>query len=464
MAGRCGAGRDPILPCLRQSRRIRSEKALILTRILRPIRSNSMNRFTIQDLRFRNKVLILVLTSGFLLLISTLLVHAQEAFVGPGGCTTKEECRAYCDEDVNKEECLTFAVNNDLMSQEEADRARKFLNETGPGGCKGEECRTYCEDVSHREECLNFAVEKGFIGREEAERMRKFAAIESEGGPGGCKREECSAYCEDESHHEECFKFAKEKGLIDEEEIEKFEVGLKIKEKIKSSGGPGGCTSERECHQYCSDASHIEECAVFGAEHTGKSPDEVRRMIEEFKNNKDGFRGPEGFEDRRQEFEERARGMREEFEQRKDVQDGQFEERRQKYEERFKKEFQGQGEFPGQREFPGQQNFPREGISPEEMKRMMGRPEDERMPYDNFRPLMENAPAPAENQTQYENQYPNMMQPSEEGYQQPDTYTTPPSEPDSTGSPQAAPQPTSYDRSKSFIANVISAFLTPFRD
>ncbi|MEK7176000.1 MAG: hypothetical protein AAB695_01330 [Patescibacteria group bacterium] len=347
------------------------------------------------------------------------LVYAQEAFVGPGGCTSKQECRAYCDINANKEECLTFAVENGMMTREEADRARIFLNETGPGGCKGEECRDYCEDAAHREECLNFAVEKGFISAGEAERMRKFQAIEEEGGPGGCKGEECRDYCEDESNREECFEFAKEKGLIGEDEIERFEQGQKILKKVKESGGPGGCTSEKECHQYCSETSHVEECVTFGATQTGRSPEEIRSMLEEFKNFKDRR---EEFEDQREEFEERARRMREEFENRAENKDSQFEDRRSEYEEKFRREFQGQGEFPGQREFPGQNNFP------------------------------------PENQIQYQNQYQNMMPSGEmmspDGYPKPENYEQ----------YQQYQQPTSYDHSRSLLANLISAFLAPFRD
>ena len=155
-----------------------------------------------------------------------------------------------------------------------------------------------------------------------------------------------------------------------------------------------------------------------------------------------------------------------------------------------------------------QGTIPPSGTMPDEMKmRMQQRPEGERMPYDNFRP---------ENQTnpQYHpNQYPNMMPqegmtPSSEDMMRPsegmiqssyptdmqttfpssgemmptmsptsDTTTTfspPPSEtytppiysePTSTSPPpEPAPtSPASYNHSKSFVANLISAFLIPFR-
>ena len=368
-----------------------------------------MNRFKIYDLGFKNNALIFILTSCFLLLASTLLAYAQEAFVGPGDCTTKEECRKYCDEDGHREECLKFAVENGLMTQEEVDKALKYLKQAGPGGCRGEECKTYCEDKSHREECLNFAEEHGFISEEEAARARKFRAIELEGGPGGCKGEECRVYCEEESHHDECFAFAREKGLLQEGEIEDYETGLKIREKIKESGGPGGCTSENECQNYCSNISHVEECVEFGATQTGKSPDEVRRMLEEFERHKErlqnspSFRGFDGagfggFEDRE----------REEFENN----------------EEFKRPEMNQGEF--------QSDF-------------RGYPDMRTMNEEDKRRLME----------EYQSQNPMPTDMPTMFYPESDERSPSPPPPDF--------QPTSYDRSRSLISNVISAFLAPFR-
>lgn len=395
-------------------------------------------------------------------------VNAQETFHGPGGCTNKEECRAYCNEDSHKEECLTFGVQNGLMTQEEADRARKFLNQTGPGGCRGEECKSYCEYKLHREECLKFTEENGLISGEEAARARKFQKIEVEGGPGGCKGEECRTYCEDEAHREECFKFAKENGLIGEEEIKQFETGLKIREKIKESGGPGGCKSEEECHSYCSDVSHVEECVKFGAAHTDKSEAEIEQMLRDFKDMKghmqerkmrgEGFDGPEF---------------------RSDFGDGEFED----------------GEF--QENFhmvpPGERNgrFPQRPPTTEEMERMK---EKYRQNYEQYREQM-----PSENQMMpgsmpqegqmfpedYQNQgtypKPESYQQYEGSYQQypqdyqPQQYQTAPTTPEPTFAPttfesalppppsEPAPQPTSYNHSKSFLANVLSAFLAPFR-
>lgn len=202
---------------------------------------------------------------------------------GPGGCSGRGACEAYCHEENHAEECLNFAEQNDLIPKEEAARARKFLNQTGPGGCRGEACRTYCESPDHAEECIDFGAKQGFIKPEEAERAKKFAKAAQAGGPGGCKGEECRTYCENPEHHEECFNFAKEKGLIRPEEQKQFEQSQRIGEKIKNDGGPGGCRGEGECAKYCSDSSHADECIAFGTKFSGMSAEDVKQKLEEFR-------------------------------------------------------------------------------------------------------------------------------------------------------------------------------------
>lgn len=396
-------------------------------------------------------------------------ITEEEGFQGPGGCTSKEECRMYCDEDSHKKECLTFAVQNGLMTQEETDRAMKYLNQTGPGGCRGDECRQYCSDSSHKEECIIFAVDNGLIQPEDAERFRKFKDIEEKGGPGGCKGEECRSYCEDESHRDECFAFAREHGLIGKEEVKHYESGLKIREKIKTAGGPGGCTSENECREYCSNIDHVEECVAFGAEHTGKSPEEVRSMLEEFKRHRERFQNDQRFGD----FEERGFGEFDDFE-RDRFQEPNFERRGEFHrpegcdsKESCRKiremmvtggsENSGFQERPDagmmneeerrrmMEEYQRQNPMPASTMPPQEYQMPQGYPDGSAYPrLDNYQQYQENY-QPAQYQYQYQ-------------YQEPTTT----SEPTFTPSPSDI-QPTSYNHSRSFLANIISAFLAPFR-
>lgn len=229
--------------------------------------------------------------------------------VGPGGCRG-EDCKNYCENSEHQEECLKFAEDNNLLSKDELELAKEMIGKTGPGGCHGEQCRVYCDNSDHQEECLNFAIENNLIPKEEAERAKKFMKASNEGGPGGCKKEECRAYCETEDHQDECFEFAKSQGLIPEEELRRTEKGMSLSKKAKEIGGPGGCKEEKECREYCSDSSHVEECAAFAVEQGGFSLEEAKTMLKEFtgQHPDSRFKGTEEFkhseEDRFKRFED----------------------------------------------------------------------------------------------------------------------------------------------------------------
>ncbi|MEK7209695.1 MAG: hypothetical protein AAB670_02115, partial [Patescibacteria group bacterium] len=93
-----------------------------------------------------------------------------------------------------------------------------------PGGCKSKaECEAYCEDEGNIEACANFALEAGFMQPEEVEMFRKTGGK----GPGGCKgRDGCEDFCNDPANQEVCFNFASEHGLIPPEELEQMKEGF----------------------------------------------------------------------------------------------------------------------------------------------------------------------------------------------------------------------------------------------
>ncbi len=330
-----------------------------------------------------------------------------------GNCASKDECRTYCDDPGNREQCLNFAVEHGLMSASDAERAREFVNETGPGGCRGEECKDYCEDPAHRDECLDFAVSKGFISSDEAQRIKKFPTsgpggcrgeecrdycdnpdnaeeclsfatdhdlipaegaerarrmlkAMREGGPGGCRSgNECREYCENPANEEQCLAFAEQKGLIPPEDLERAKKGREILQKIETEGGPGGCKGEEACKLYCADPTHTEECVNFAVSHGFMRSDKAREQLERFQRGDfDEYR--ERFEQHRERFEEEFRAKREEFEQRFRERREEFEQKRSEFEQRFRSgefptpnEFPGSsGEFPGRSEFPPPQEFP----------------------------------------------------------------------------------------------------------
>lgn len=234
---------------------------------------------------------------------------------GPGGCRGKEACDAYCSDPANELACIDFAEQNGFISPQEAEIARKMAGKTGPGGCRGRQCKDYCADPAHEEECLQFAKDNGLIPPEEIARIEKFRQVSQEGGPGGCRGRQCQDYCADPAHQEECFNFAKNKGLVNPEDEKRFEVGRKLNEKLKEAGGPGGCRNDGECRQYCSDPSHTEECVAFAASHGGIPAEQARQMLREFTEKRFGPPGEFGPPQDFRRFEEEARRRFEEFRQ-----------------------------------------------------------------------------------------------------------------------------------------------------
>ena len=253
--------------------------------------------------------------------------------VKPPPCKGKQACDEYCSNPNNMEICMNFALEAGFMSEEEKEGAHKMLQAlkkgVKPPACRGrEECDVYCAEESHFEECMKFAEAAGFMSPEEAEMARKTGGK----GPGGCKsKEECQNFCNNPNNQETCFNFAKENGMIPEEDLQKMEqvkqqfkemiqnappevysclesaVGAETMAKLKSgemmppkemgdkmgscfgeyrpqgpgpegnapgaggsmppaggapgTTGPGGCTSQEECQNYC--ASNPEACKNF---------------------------------------------------------------------------------------------------------------------------------------------------------------------------------------------------------
>lgn len=205
---------------------------------------------------------------------------------GPGGCDSEETCRAYCDESSHMLECLEFALENNLVPADEIEEANKVLTAlragaTPPGGCANkEECEAYCDNPDHMDECIDFGLAAGFISSEEAEMIRKTGGQ----GPGGCRgREQCDAYCEDPTHNEECINFAVEYGFMSAEEAEMAK---------KTGGkGPGGCKGKEECETFCDNPDNVEECINFAVEN-GFMPPEEAEQAKKFM--KAGAQGPGG--------------------------------------------------------------------------------------------------------------------------------------------------------------------------
>lgn len=203
-----------------------------------------------------------------------------------GNCETKQACFAYCDDTVHLNACLSFADQHNLMSQGELTKARKFqsVGAVGPGGCTSErQCKTYCENVNNIEECLSFAQQHGFMEEEELAEAKKVQAALQAGAqlPGGCTgKSSCEAYCSDMNHMRECIAFAETAGFMSPEELREAKQVLKALDAGLTL--PGNCRGERECDVYCQDENHAQECVEFALAAGFIPPeeaDEARKMM-----------------------------------------------------------------------------------------------------------------------------------------------------------------------------------------
>lgn len=219
---------------------------------------------------------------ALLFIFTALAVSAQESsIVFPveelGNCGSKEECHSYCDDLSHVNECVAFAESHGLMDEQEAKSAREFarLGGKGPGGCTSKEsCEAYCEDTKNIRQCVTFARQAQLMDEKELEEAEKVVQYIESGGamPGNCRGErECRNYCEADGHMEECAEFAIKAGFMSEKEAEIFR---------KTGGkGPGGCVG-RKCEAYCQDESNREQCVLFALEHNLMTQEQRQQMEE----------------------------------------------------------------------------------------------------------------------------------------------------------------------------------------
>lgn len=208
-----------------------------------------------------------------------------------GGCEDQEECRDYCNEPENIAACVSFAEQHNLMSKDEAERARRFasVGNIGPGGCNSKEtCEAYCENIDNIEVCLRFAEDNHMLPDEELQEARNVHRILKEGKkfPGDCRgKSQCTAYCENPDHMEECIAFGEESGLMSPEELEKAKKFIPL---MKRGETPGGCRTKEQCEEYCLQEDHIDRCAEFALE-IGAATKEEMEMFKKTRG-----RGPGG--------------------------------------------------------------------------------------------------------------------------------------------------------------------------
>ena len=207
-----------------------------------------------------------------------------------GGCKDRADCKIYCDDSANTAACVSYAEKNNLLSQEELQIGKKFVagGAKGPGNCTGKnECQTYCEDKAHIDECVSYAENNGLMSEQDLQKAKKVQAAIKKGVkfPACNNKKECDAYCEDSSHMEECITFAQEAGLLSDEELKNTQ---KVLTAVKQGVKPPACKGKDACDAYCAEESHADECINFAVA-SGLVTSEEAKIIKET-----GGKGPGG--------------------------------------------------------------------------------------------------------------------------------------------------------------------------
>ncbi len=184
------------------------------------------------------------------------LQKAIEAAKTELGCNSKETCRDFCNQEENHEKCRAFAEKYGLSQNKPEDKAAKTeILEAAKRelGCDSREaCVSFCQDELNRAKCQSFAEKYG-LGRTqkikseisaEATAQAK-ADVTPVNTPVNCaSEEECRQYCS--KYPDECPGFNKN-----------FPAATGSGEFL----GPGGCKTEAECKAYC--IKHPKECPGF---------------------------------------------------------------------------------------------------------------------------------------------------------------------------------------------------------
>ena len=208
----------------------------------------------------------------------------------PGSCKTENECEAYCSQSAHLEECIAFAEQYGVISAEELAEAKKFLpliqSSRTPGGCDSKyACEIYCTQDKNIDECLAFAEQNDILSPEELQMAKKMLPLIKSGEtPGACKsRASCEEYCAIGANIDECLSFAEKQGLMTPEELEEIKKILPL---MKSGKLPGGCTSKEGCEAYCEEDDNLDECLAFAEKAGLISPEELEMA------KKTGGKGP----------------------------------------------------------------------------------------------------------------------------------------------------------------------------
>jgi len=167
-----------------------------------------------------------------------------------GNCKNYSECRNFCDDSVNIDNCIAFAKKKGFYKEPQIDSRKDEILKSAKSelGCDNpSSCQAFCSKTENHDKCEAFAKSHNLGGGQTAD-PSKAQIVEKAKIVLGCDSvSSCKNFCEQEINRVKCSDFAKQVGLRGGE--------------IKS--GPGGCISEETCRKFCSDSNNFEVCQKF---------------------------------------------------------------------------------------------------------------------------------------------------------------------------------------------------------
>lgn len=173
---------------------------------------------------------------------TSLLAHAKEEL----GCTSLEQCRAYCNEAANVDQCQALAAKYAPAAYRLA-HATLFANARKILGCATNlECRTLCANPVNKDRCQAFAQEHTPI--KFRAKLRPRAEGNNQAAPLPCTTlAECREYCQNPANAAACEVTSKNnKPTINLQQDSTYT-----------------CSTREECERYCQ--ANLDKCPSYKA-------------------------------------------------------------------------------------------------------------------------------------------------------------------------------------------------------
>ncbi len=170
-------------------------------------------------------------------------------------CSDYATCRKFCDDPVNKTQCVEYAKEKGFYKDENPAEEKFIKAAKEVLGCdSAQSCMNICNDPTNYEKCDQFAKKLQLSGgyvhdpgdTKVIEKAKEVLGCDSAGT--------CANFCQQEGNRQKCEDFARQSGIRGGEQVK----------------GPGGCATEGTCRSFCQDPANFNECSKFAPSQIGK--------------------------------------------------------------------------------------------------------------------------------------------------------------------------------------------------